>query len=202
MKWLLTTALSFLMYTTAGFAIESPDELVKRTADDVLAVVKTDKDIQAGNQEKIFALTEEKILPNFDFDKVSRLVLGKNWTRATPDQKAAFQNEFKTLLLRTYAVALSKYKNQTIEFKPLRLVDGATDATVKTLIIQEGGQPIAVDYALSKKTDAWKVYDIVIEGVSLVTNYRSQFAQEIRQNGMDTLIKKLEDKNKSSVAKK
>jgi phospholipid transport system substrate-binding protein len=202
MKWLLTTALSFLMYTTASFAIESPDELVKRTADDVLAVVKTDKDIQAGNQEKIFALTEEKILPNFDFDKVSRLVLGKNWTRATPDQKAAFQNEFKTLLLRTYAVALSKYKNQTIEFKPLRLVDGATDATVKTLIIQEGGQPIAVDYALSKKTDAWKVYDIVIEGVSLVTNYRSQFAQEIRQNGMDTLIKKLEDKNKSSVAKK
>ena len=201
MKWLLA-ALSFLVFTTASYAIESPDELVKRTADDVLAVVKADKDIQAGNQEKIFALTEEKILPNFDFEKVSRLVLGKNWTRATPDQKAAFQSEFKTLLLRTYAVALSKYKNQTIEFKPLRLVDDATDATVKTLIIQEGGQPIAVDYALSKKTDAWKVYDIVIEGVSLVTNYRSQFAQEIRQNGMDTLIRKLEDKNKSSVAKK
>jgi phospholipid transport system substrate-binding protein len=200
MKWLLT-ALSMLMFTTLSYAIEAPDELVKRTADDVLAVVKTDKDIQSGNQEKIFKLTEEKILPNFDFEKVSRLVLGKNWTRATPEQKDEFQNEFKTLLLRTYSVALSKYKNQTIEYKPLRMADGASDATVKTLILQQGGQPIAVDYALSKKTDAWKVYDIVIEGVSLVTNYRSQFAQEIRQNGMDSLIKKLEDKNRSSVAK-
>lgn len=195
------TALSLLVFTTASYAIESPDELVKRTAEDVLASVKVDKDIQAGNQEKLFALAEEKILPNFDFDKVSRLVLGKNWTKATPDQKAAFQAEFKTLLLRTYAVALSKYKNQVIEYKPLRMVDGAHDATVKTLILQQGGQPIAVDYDLSKKSDAWKVHDIVIEGVSLVTNYRSQFAQEIRQNGMDSLIKKLEDKNKSSVAK-
>jgi phospholipid transport system substrate-binding protein len=195
------TALSLLVVTTASYAMESPDELVKRTAEDVLASVKVDKDIQAGNQEKLFALAEEKILPNFDFEKVSRLVLGKNWTKATPDQKAAFQTEFKTLLLRTYAVALSKYKNQTIEYKPLRMVDGSNDATVKTLILQQGGQPIAVDYDLSKKSDAWKVHDIVIEGVSLVTNYRSQFAQEIRQNGMDSLIKKLADKNKSSVAR-
>lgn len=194
------TALSLLCFSMVSMAIESPDELVKRTADDVLAVVKSDKDIQAGNQEKIFALAEEKILPNFNFEKVSRLVLGKNWTKATPDQKTAFQNEFKTLLLRTYATALSKYKNQTIEYKPLRMENGATTATVKTLILQPGGQPIAVDYSLEKKSD-WKVFDIVIEGVSLVTNYRSQFAQEIRQNGLDSLIKKLADKNKAAGPK-
>jgi phospholipid transport system substrate-binding protein len=198
-QWM--TALSVLLMSAAVFAAEGPDALVKRTADDVIAVVKSDKDIQAGNQEKIFKLAEEKILPNFNFEKVSRLVLGKNWTNATPDQKIAFQNEFKTLLLRTYATALSKYKNQVIEYKPLRMADGATSATVKTSILQSGGQPIAVDYALEKKMEDWKVYDIVIEGVSLVTNYRSQFAQEIRQNGLDSLIKKLAEKNSASSAK-
>ena len=197
----LLLSLTLLCFSITGFAIEAPDELVKRTAEDVLATVKSDADIQAGDQGKIFALAEEKILPNFNFDKVSRLVLGKNWTKATPDQKTAFQTEFRTLLIRTYATALSKYKNQTIEYKPLRLAEGANTASVKTAIVQPGGQPIAVDYALEKKADAWKVYDIVIEGVSLVTNYRGQFAQEIRQNGLDSLIKKLGDKNKAAAAK-
>jgi len=196
----LIAALGMLLASTIVVAAEGPDELVKRTADDVLAVVKSDKDIQAGNQDKIFKLAEEKILPNFNFDKVSRLVLGKNWTKATPEQKTAFQNEFKTLLLRTYATALSKYKNQVVEYKPLRLAEGTTSATVKTSIVQQGGQPIAVDYSLEKGADAWKVYDIVIEGVSLVTNYRSQFAQEIRQNGLDSLIKKLAEKNGAAKA--
>ena len=194
--------LSLLCFASASFAAEAPDELVKRTAEDVLTIIKTDKDIQAGNQEKLFALTEEKILPNFKFDKVSRLVLGKNWTKATLAQKTAFQSEFKSLLLRTYATALSKYKNQTIEYAPLRMTDGATTASVKTSIVQSGGQPIAVNYTLEKQADAtWKVYDIVIEGVSLVTNYRGQFAQEIRQNGLDSLIKKLADKNKAAGVK-
>ena len=194
--------LSLLCFASASFAAEAPDELVKRTAEDVLTIIKSDKDIQAGNQEKLFALTEEKILPNFKFDKVSRLVLGKNWTKATPDQKTAFQSEFKSLLLRTYATALSKYKNQTIEYAPLRMADGATTASVKTSIVQSGGQPIAVNYTLEKQADAtWKVYDIVIEGVSLVTNYRGQFAQEIRQNGLDSLIKKLANKNKAAGIK-
>ena len=194
--------LSLLCFASASFAAEAPDELVKRTAEDVLTIIKSDKDIQAGNQEKLFALTEEKILPNFNFDKVSRLVLGKNWTKATPDQKTAFQSEFKSLLLRTYATALSKYKNQTIEYAPLRMADDATTASVKTSIVQSGGQPIAVNYTLGKQADAtWKVYDIVIEGVSLVTNYRGQFAQEIRQNGLDSLIKKLADKNKAAGVK-
>ena len=192
-KFLIASCM--LCFTTLTFAMEKPDELVKRTAEDVLAVMKSDKDIQAGNQDKLYSLAEEKILPNFNFDRVSRLVLGKNWTRATPEQKSAFQAEFKTLLLRTYSIALSKYKNQTIEYKPLRMADGATSVTVKTAILQSGGQPVVVDYSLEKQADAWKVYDIVIEGVSLVTNYRSQFTQEIRQNGLDSLIKKLADKN-------
>lgn len=194
-------ASTMLCFSAITLAAEAPDELVKRTAEDVLTIVKADKDIQAGNQEKIFALAEEKILPNFNFDRVSRLVLGKNWTKATAEQKSAFQTEFRTLLLRTYATALSKYKNQTIEYKPLRLADGTTTAAVKTVILQPGGQPIAVDYALEKQADTWKVYDIVIEGVSLVTNYRSQFTQEIRQNGLDSLIKKLADKNSAAKAK-
>jgi phospholipid transport system substrate-binding protein len=197
----LCMAMSMCCFSMNAFAIEGPDELVKRTAEDVLATVKSDADIQAGDQEKIFALAEEKIVPNFNFDKVSRLVLGKNWTKATSDQKTAFQTEFRTLLIRTYATALSKYKNQTIEYKPLRMADGASTASVKTAILQPGGQPIAVDYSLEKKADVWRVYDIVIEGVSLVTNYRGQFAQEIRTNGLDSLIRKLGDKNKAAMAK-
>ena len=194
-------ALSLLCFSVTVFAIESPDELVKRTAEDVLATVKGDKDIQAGDQGKIFALAEEKIVPNFNFDKVSRMVLGKNWTKATPEQKTAFQAEFRSLLIRTYATALSKYRNQVIEYKPFRKTSESNVASVKTLIVQPGGQPIAVDYTLEKQADAWKVYDIVIEGVSLVTNYRGQFAQEIRTNGLDSLIKKLSDKNRAAEAK-
>ena len=194
----LLIAAAFLGLSISASAIEAPDALVKRTAEDVIAIVKSDKDIQAGNQAKIYELAEEKILPNFNFDRVSRLVLGKNWTKATPDQKVAFQAEFRRLLLRVYATALSKYKNQVIEYKPLRLADDAKTVTVKTSILQAGGQPIAVDYSLEKQADAWKVYDIVIEGVSLVVNYRDQFNQEIRQNGLDSLIKKLADKNKAA----
>ena len=194
-------ALSLLCFSAASFAIEGPDELVKRTAEDVLAAVKSDKDIQAGDQSKLFALAEEKIVPNFNFDKVSRMVLGKNWTKATPEQKTAFQAEFRSLLIRTYATALSKYRNQAIEYKPFRKASESNIASVKTLIVQPGGQPIAVDYTLEKQADAWKVYDIVIEGVSLVTNYRGQFAQEIRTNGLDSLIKKLGDKNRAAEVK-
>ncbi|MFT6066751.1 MAG: phospholipid transport system substrate-binding protein [Methylophilaceae bacterium] len=194
-------ALSIVFFSTAVFAIEAPDALVKRTAEDVLAIVKSDRDIQAGNHAKIFALTEEKVLPNFNFVRVSRLVLGKNWTRATPEQRTNFQKEFRTLLLRTYATALSKYQDQTIEFLPLRMVDDAKTASVKTKIIQSGGQPIAVDYSLAREEDAWKVYDIVIEGVSLVTNYRGQFSQEVRKNGLDSLIVKLTNKNASAMTR-
>jgi phospholipid transport system substrate-binding protein len=204
MKTLLRYIAQLVLFTGLyiGVAVAnadiSADELVKQTADDVLAVVKNDKDIQAGNQQKIFALAEEKIMPNFDFDRVCRMVLGKNWKSATPEQQAAFQREFRSLLLRTYATALGKYKDQVIEYRPLRAEPGAKNVSVKTQILQPGGQPIAVDYSLVKVESGWKVYDIVIESVSLVTNYRSQFSNEIRQNGIDSLNKKLADKNKAA----
>lgn len=197
-QFLLGLAIAF--FANAAMAEVAPDELVKRTAEEVLAVVKADKDIQNGDQQKIFALAEEKILPNFDFERVARMVLGKHWRSASPEQQAAFKREFRSLMLRTYATALSKYQNQTIEFKPLRMKPGANDVTVESEIIQPGGQPIGVDYTLHKNADGWKVYDIVIEGVSLVTNYRGQFNNEIRQSGIDGLIKKLADKNKQSGA--
>ena len=164
-------------------------------ADDVLTIIKNDREIQAGNQQKLYAVIEEKILPNFDFDRVCRMVLGKNWKSATPEQQAIFQKEFRSLLLRTYSSALSKYKDQVIEYKPMRYEVDEKNVSVKTQILQSGGQPIAVDYSLVKGTAGWKVYDIVIESVSLVTNYRSQFSNEIRQNGLDSLNKKLADKN-------
>ena len=192
-KLLMATGL--MLNIAIASAEVTPDALVKQTAEEVLTIVKTDKDIQAGNQQKIFAIAEEKILPNFDFERVCRMVLGKNWKSASADQQAAFKKEFRSLLLRTYASALGKYRDQVIEYKPLRMEPGATNVTVKTQILQSGGQPIAVDYSLVKANDSWKVYDIVIENVSLVTNYRSQFSNEIRQNGLDSLIKKLADKN-------
>jgi len=197
----LTSAVLSVMLIAAPSVVMaeiSAEELVKQTADDVLNTIKNDKDIQAGNQQKIFALAEEKILPNFDFDRVCRMVLGKNWKAASPEQQAVFQKEFRSLLLRTYAVALGKYKNQVIEFKPLRAEPDAKNVSVKTQILQPGGQPIAVDYSLVKAEGGWKVYDIVIESVSLVTNYRSQFSNEIRTNGLDSLNKKLAEKNKAA----
>ena len=198
--FLTSLVLSAGLVFSSGAAVAemSADDLVKQTAEDVMFTIKGDKDIQAGNQQKIFALAEEKILPNFDFDRVCRMVLGKNWKSASPEQQAAFQKEFRSLLLRTYATALSKYKNQVIEYKPMRAEPGAKNVSVKTQILQPGGQPIAVDYSLVKGDSGWKVYDIVIESVSLVTNYRSQFSNEIRTNGLDSLNKKLAEKNKAA----
>ena len=184
----------FVSISSASIAVDGPLELVHKTADDVLTVLKADDSIQQ-DKEKIYKLAEEKILPNFDLDRISMLVLGKTWRKINEDQQQQFKSEFKTMLLRTYAVALGKYKDQEINFKPMRMEPTDKQATVKTQIIQDGAQPISVDYTLAKKDDEWKVFDIVIEGVSLVTNYRSQFASEIKNNGIDSLITKLAEKN-------
>jgi phospholipid transport system substrate-binding protein len=203
-KILCLVALGWALFANLAMAnIDiAPDALVKQTADDVLSIVKNDKDIQAGNQQKLFAVVEEKILPNFDFDRVCRMVLGKNWKSATPEQQAVFQKEFRSLLLRTYATALGKYRDQVIEYRPMQTDSSEKNVTVKTQIIQKGGQPIAVDYSLVKGQNGWKVYDITIENVSLVTNYRSQFSSEVRQNGLDSLNKKLTDKNSAAEVKR
>jgi phospholipid transport system substrate-binding protein len=195
-KYLIKLFFLLAFFSFNSIAALGPEELVKKTAEDVMFAIKADQEIQKGNKEKIYKLAEEKILPNFDFEKVARLVLGRAWRSASDKQKKEFIIEFRTLLLKTYAVALSKYKDQKIEFKPTRTSEESDIVIVKSEIIQSGAQPIKVNYALSKRTGKWLVFDIVIEGVSLVTNYRSQFSSEIRRNGMDTLIKKLAKKNK------
>lgn len=195
-KYFIKFFLLLLFFSFNSLAALGPDELVKKTAEDVIFAIKADQEIQKGNKEKIYKLAEEKILPNFDFNKVARLVLGRAWRSANEEQKQAFIKEFRTLLLKTYAVALSKYKDQEIKFKPTRMSGAEEIVIVKSEIVQSGSQPIRVNYALSQSSGKWLVFDIVIEGVSLVTNYRSQFSSEIRRNGMDALIKKLVKKNK------
>jgi len=187
-----------LIISTSVLADLAPDELVRKSADDVINELKKDKDIKVGERAKIYKLAEEKILPNFDFKRICRLVLGKNWRSMTVDQRNVFQIEFRGLLLRTYAIALSKFRDQTIEFKPLRMKSSDKIVLVKTEITQSGGQPIDVNYALSNSTGKWLVFDIVIEGVSLVTNYRSQFASQVKKNGIEDLLKKLSEKNNES----
>lgn len=198
--YVMAVSLIVISANRAFSADVAPDVLVKNTANEVLEIIRKDKDMQAGDQKKIFKLAEEKILPNFDFERVCKMVLGKYWTRATPQQKEDFEREFRTLILRTYAVALSKYRDQVIEYKPLRAQPEDVDVTVKTSILQPSGPPVLVDYNLEKTADGWKVYDIVIEGVSLVTNYRSNFSTEVRQSGLDSLISKLTEKNKQVAA--
>jgi len=187
-----------IVFSTAVFAGLGPDELIRKTADDVISALKSDEGSKNINKKKLYQLAEEKILPSFDFERISRLVLGKAWRKATDLQKKQFKIEFRSLLLRTYSIALSKYKDQGIEIKPIRMKPVDEIVTVKTEIVQDGAQPIKVNYALAKDGDSWLVFDIVIEGVSLVTNYRSQFSSEIRKGGMDSLNKKLAKKNKSN----
>lgn len=205
MKQLLNTVLLAATLAASSFAYANdmgPDELVKATASDVMSIIRADKDIQGGNKQKIYALVDAKVLPHFDFTRMTRLAVGRYWKQATPEQQQKLVNEFRDLLVRTYALSLSSYKNQTIDYKPLRMNPGDTDVTVKTSVVQPGGQPIPIDYQMIKTPNGWKVYDITVEGVSLVVNYRSSFSREIQEGGMDKLIKTLADKNAQSETKK
>lgn len=176
-----------------------PDELIKKTANEVLSIIKQDKEIQAGSHKKIKEVIEVKVLPHFDFTRMTRLAVGRFWSQATPAQQQALVGEFKTLLVRTYSTSLITYRDQKIDYKPLKLMPADTDVVVKTLIIQPGAQSIPLDYSMIKTPAGWKAYDISVDGVSLVVNYRSSFAQEIQQGGMDHLIKTLHTKNNSTV---
>ena len=168
-----------------------PDVLARTTTQEVIAILKQDKELQRGNQAKVHELVEAKILPNFDFNRMTQLVLGKHWPRATAKQKQALVTEFRNLLVRTYSSSLTAFTDQTIEFKPLAMKPGDTDVTVRSEIRQPAGQPIPINYSFYKTAFGWKVYDVTIDGVSLVTNYRASFASTIRQNGIDGLIKTL-----------
>lgn len=197
----LIAGLMMFAATTVFAANVAPDVLVKSTAEEVLTIVRADKDIQSGNTKKVVELAEAKVLPHFDFKRMTRLAVGKNWNMASDAQKESLVNEFRTLLVRTYSVALSQYKNQTIDYKPLTLGSSDTEATVKTAVIQPGGQPIPIDYRMSKTGDGWKVFDISVEGVSLVTNYRGEFISQVERGGIDGLIKALGERNAKSQGK-
>lgn len=190
-------------FMLAGFSAVAaeipPDVLVKNTAQDVLAIIKQDQDIQSGNTKKVLQLVDAKVLPHFDFPHMAMLAVGRHWPKATPAQRQALINEFRTLLVRTYSNSLSSYKNQTIDYKPLKLQSGDTDVTVKTVVNQPGGQPIPIDYSLEKTNKGWKVYDVAVDNVSLVTNYRGSFGSEIQSKGIDGLIKTLSDKNREEA---
>ena len=179
----------------------APDVLVKNVTQEVIGIVKQDKEIQAGNQKKTVALVEEKVLPHFNFNRMTALAMGQNWRKATPEQQGLLVEQFKTLLVRTYSTALSSYRNQVIDFKPLRAQAADTDVTVRSDVKQPGGEPVSIDYSLEKTPDGWKVYDVIVGGVSLVTTYRDTFTSEVRANGIDGLIKALSEKNRSLAAK-
>lgn len=174
----------------------APDALVKSVTDDVIAIVRQDKAIQSGDTRKAVELVETKVLPYFDFAHMTRLAVGKDWKQANADQKSVLTHEFKTLLVRTYSNALTQYRNQQIDFKPLKTKPEETDVLVRTEVRQPGAKPVQIDYNLEKQGDNWKVYDVMVAGVSLVTNYRDSFGQEVRNGGIDGLIKSLKDKNK------
>ncbi|MDD2667308.1 MULTISPECIES: ABC transporter substrate-binding protein [Zoogloea] len=174
----------------------APDALVKSVTDDVITIVRQDKAIQSGDTRKAVELVETKVLPYFDFAHMTRLAVGKDWKQANADQKAVLTNEFKTLLVRTYSNALTQYRNQQIDFKPLKAKPEETDVIVRTEVRQPGAKAVQIDYNLEKQGDNWKVYDVMVAGVSLVTNYRDSFGQEVRSGGIDGLIKSLKDKNK------
>lgn len=195
MKNFLLLLLALVLAPVARANELAPDELVKNVASEVIGIVKADRDIQAGNQKKIFSLVDAKVLPHFDFTRMTRLAVGRYWNQATPDQQQRLVKEFRDLLVRTYALSLANYKNQTIDYKPLRMSPADTDVTVRTVVQQPGGHPIPIDYQMAKTPNGWKVYDITVDGISLVVNYRSSFAQEIQQGGIERLIQVLADKN-------
>jgi phospholipid transport system substrate-binding protein len=195
----LLAAFTLALLPAAASAQEAPDALVKRVTDEVLAIIKADKDLQSGNTRKIVELAEAKVLPHFDFARMTRLAVGRNWAQASDAQKEALTREFRTMLVRTYSTSLTAYRNQTIEVKPLKSGQDK-DVTVRTAVLQQGGPSIPIDYAMEKAADgSWKVYDVIIDGASLVTTYRGSFNDQIAKGGIDGLVKTLADRNKSGA---
>ncbi|MBK5106468.1 MAG: ABC transporter substrate-binding protein [Burkholderiales bacterium] len=194
----LVSLLCFSLFASvAGAQDVAPDVLIKSISEEVIGIIKQDKDIKAGDRSKIDALVDAKVLPHFNFNRMTTLAMGRNWPKANAAQQAALVDEFRTLLVRTYSGALSSYKNEVIEFKPLRAAAGDTDVTVRSQVKRSGSEAVRIDYDMEKTPRGWKVYDVIVGGVSMVTNYRESFNAEIRESGVDGLIKSLANKNRS-----
>ena len=180
----------------------APDVLVKNVTLEVVEIIAKDKEIRSGNRAKLIEVIDAKVLPHFNFASMTALAMGQNWKGATPEQRKQLVDAFRTLLVRTYASALAAYSEQKFDFRPLRAKPTDTDVTVQVRVIQPGAQPVPIDYAMEKTAAGWKVYDVMVGGVSLVANYRTEFANVVRSSGVDGLIRDLQAKNKSLEAKK
>jgi phospholipid transport system substrate-binding protein len=198
---ILLCLLTSLSVAASSFAAdEAPDQLIKRLSQEILDIAKTDKDIQSGNQKRVFELVEAKVLPYIDFTRMTSLAAGKNWRDATPEQQKQLINEFRTLLVHTYSGAISQIKDQKVEFKPFRGAPDDTEVEVKSQVIQARGEPLQLSYRLAKSATGWKIYDINVLGAWLVETYKGSFAAEVTKSGIDGLIKTLVEKNKKLAA--
>jgi len=173
-----------------------PDVLVKNVTLEVVEIIAKDKEIRSGSRAKLIEVIDARVLPHFNFGSMTALAMGQNWKAATPEQKKQLVDAFRTLLVRTYASALAAYSEQKFDFRPLRAKPTDTDVTVQVRVIQPGAQPVPIDYSMEKTPSGWKVYDVMVGGVSLVANYRTEFAAAVRNSGIDGLIKDLQTKNK------
>jgi phospholipid transport system substrate-binding protein len=191
---LLVLALSALPVAAQDLA---PDALVKSVTLEVVELISKDKEIKSGSRAKLIAVIEQKVLPHFNFTAMTALAMGQNWAKATAEQKKQLTEQFRTLLVRTYASALAAYSEQKFDFRPLRAKPTDTDVTVNVRVLQPGAQPVTLDYSMEKTANGWKVYDVMVGGVSLVANYRTEFANTVRASGVDGLIRDLQTKNKS-----
>lgn len=194
----------FVLLTALFFAFPAwtmaipPDKLVDQTVQEVIEIIRQDEDIRDGNSQKILDLVENKILPHFNFVRMTRLAMGKNWRKANAEQQDVLVGEFRDLLVRTYSNTLSKYQDERIIVSPLKALKDNAEATVKTEVIQgRGRRPVPIDYNMEKTADGWKVYDVIVSGVSLVLNYRSSFNNQVSKDGVDGLIKTLVEKNQA-----
>lgn len=198
LAWLLPVFL--LLPAAARAEASAPEALVKNVTEEVLSILREDKDIQSGSQKRAIALIETKVAPHFDFSRMTSLAVGRAWRQADAGQRKALTVEFRSLLVRTYANSLTAYRDQTVSFKPGNKPAEGGGVTVRSQINKPGGQPIALNYSLEKAGDAWKVFDVIIADVSLVTSYRSSFADEVERGGVDGLLKSLREKNRRREA--
>ena len=201
----LVSALSFALAAALPLGAVAqepmaPDDLVKSVTLEVVDLIAKDKDIRSGDRAKLMGVIEAKVLPHFDFTSMTAMALGPSWRKAKPDQKARLTREFETLLVRTYASALEAYSDQKFDFRPLRAKPTDTDVMVQVRVLQGGAQPVAIDYSMEKTAAGWKAYDVMVGGVSLVANYRTEFNSVVRRSGIDGLINSLAAKNGSTAS--
>lgn len=185
----------------SALAQESPEALVKRVSQETVQAIKADPKLAAGDPARVREVIEQKLLPHFDFGRMTALAMGRNWRQATPEQQQKLTGEFRSLLVRTYSNALTQYRDEKLDVKPVRADAAATEVTVRSEVLRDGRPPVQIDYAMTKTPQGWRAYDVIVGGVSLVTNYRDEFGEQVKAVGVDGLIKTLADKNRTAPAK-